>query len=39
VYVVYYNPDTGNEELKFCYVAPVFDEYFVGSGVYAGVVG
>ena len=39
VYVVYENPDTGNEELKFCYVAPVFDEYFVGSGVYAGVVG
>lgn len=39
VYVVYENPDTGNEELKFCYVAPVMDEYFVGSGVYAGVVG
>lgn len=39
VYVVYENPDTGNEELKFCYVAPVLDEYFVGSGVYAGVVG
>ncbi len=39
VYVVYENPDTGNEELKFCYVAPVLDEYFVGSGIYAGVVG
>jgi len=38
VYVVYENPDTGNEELKFCYVAPVTDEWFVGSGVYAGEV-
>ncbi|WP_165078018.1 cache domain-containing protein, partial [Methanogenium sp. MK-MG] len=38
VYVVYENPDTGNEELKFCYVLPVMDEYFVGSGVYAGKV-
>ena len=38
VYVVYENPDTGNEELKFCYVAPVMDEWFVGSGVYAGQV-
>ena len=39
VYVVYENPDTGNEELKFCYVAPVLDDYFVGSGIYAGFVG
>ncbi|WAI01569.1 cache domain-containing protein [Methanogenium organophilum] len=39
VYVVYENPDTGMEELKFCYVAPVMDMYFVGSGVYAGAVG
>ncbi|WFN35467.1 cache domain-containing protein [Methanogenium sp. S4BF] len=39
VYVVYENPDTGIEELKFCYVAPVTDEWFVGSGIYAGVVG
>lgn len=39
VYVVYENPDSGAEELKFCYVAPVMDGYFVGSGVYAGVVG
>lgn len=38
VYVVYENPDTGTEELKLCYVAPVMNEYFVGSGVYAGVV-
>ena len=38
VYVVYDNPDTGNEELKFCYVLPVMDEWFVGSGIYAGVV-
>lgn len=38
VYVVYENPDTGNEELKFCYVAPVTDEWFVGSGIYAGEV-
>ncbi|WP_281175280.1 hypothetical protein [Methanogenium cariaci] len=29
----------GDEELKFCYVLPVMDEYFVGSGgVYAGKV-
>lgn len=38
VYVVYENPDTGNEELKFCYVAPVMDDWFVGSGVYGGEV-
>ncbi|GAB7016070.1 hypothetical protein JCM10550A_14380 [Methanogenium cariaci] len=38
VYVVCENPDTGDEELKFCYVLPVMDEYFVGSGVYAGKV-
>ena len=38
VYVVYENPDTGNEELKFCYVVPVLDEWFVGSGIYAGKV-
>ncbi|MDE4907519.1 cache domain-containing protein [Methanogenium marinum] len=38
VYVVCENPDTGNEELRFCYVAPVLDEYFVGSGIYAGEV-
>jgi hypothetical protein len=36
VYVVSENPDTGNEELTFCYVLPVMDEWFVGSGVYAG---
>ncbi|MDN7024565.1 sodium:calcium antiporter [Methanoculleus sp. FWC-SCC1] len=35
VYVTYYNPDTGGDGLKLCYVAPVDDEWFVGSGVYA----
>ena len=38
VYVVYENPDTGNEGLKLCYVLPVMDEWFVGSGVYADYV-
>jgi len=36
VYVTYYNPDTGGDGLKLCYVAPVDREWFVGSGVYAG---
>jgi signal transduction histidine kinase len=36
VYATYYNPDTGLDELKLCYVAPVDEEWFVGSGVYAG---
>lgn len=36
VYVTYYNPDTGRDGLKLCYVAPVDEEWFVGSGVYAG---
>ena len=36
VYITYYNPDTGLDELKLCYVAPVDEEWFVGSGVYAG---
>jgi len=36
VYVTYYNPDTGLDELKLCYVAPVDEEWLVGSGVYAG---
>ncbi|MCM2465072.1 cache domain-containing protein [Methanoculleus oceani] len=35
VYVTYYNPDTGLDGLKLCYVAPVDGEWFVGSGVYA----
>ncbi len=35
VYVTYYNPDTGLDGLKLCYVAPVDKEWFVGSGVYA----
>ncbi|OPX72444.1 MAG: Cache domain protein [Methanoregulaceae archaeon PtaB.Bin152] len=34
VYVVYLNPDTGSEALKLCYVVPVDEEWFVGSGVY-----
>jgi signal transduction histidine kinase len=36
VYVTYYNPDTGLDGLKLCYVAPVDTGWFVGSGVYAG---
>ena len=35
VYITYYNPDTGLDELKLCYVAPVDEGWFVGSGVYA----
>lgn len=35
VYVVYQNPETGNEALKLCYVVPVDREWFVGSGVYS----
>lgn len=35
VYITYYNPDTGVDGLKLCYVAPVDEEWFVGSGVYA----
>ncbi len=31
--VTYYNPDTGSDGLKFCYVVPVDDGWFVGSGV------
>jgi hypothetical protein len=34
VYVDYPNPDTGAAELKLCYVAPVDDEWLVGSGIY-----
>ena len=36
VYITYYNPETGLDELKLCYVTPVDDEWFVGSGIYAG---
>jgi hypothetical protein len=35
VYVEYFNPDTGRNGLKLCYVAPVDDTWFVGSGIYA----
>lgn len=34
VYVEYVNPDTGDTGLKLCYVEPVSDEWFVGSGMY-----
>ena len=34
VYVDYYNPDTGKEGLKLCYVAPVDATWLVGSGIY-----
>jgi signal transduction histidine kinase len=34
VYVDYLNPDTGANELKLCYVAPVNDKWLVGSGIY-----
>jgi signal transduction histidine kinase len=36
VYVVYYNPDSGNNELKLCYVLPAGEDWFVGSGIYLG---
>lgn len=36
VYVVYDNPDSGNNELKLCYVLPAGDDWFVGSGIYLG---
>ena len=35
VYVEYLNPDTGATGLKLCYVVPVDDGWFVGSGIYA----
>ncbi len=34
VYVHYFDPDTGDTRLKLCYVTPVNDEWFVGSGIY-----
>jgi hypothetical protein len=34
LYVDYLNPDTGANELKLCYVAPVDDKWLVGSGIY-----
>lgn len=34
VYVVYYNPDTGDNELKLCYVEPAGDDWLIGSGLY-----
>lgn len=36
VYVIYYNPDTGNNELKLCYVLPAGEDWLVGSGIYTG---
>lgn len=35
-YIIYYNPDTGKDEMKFCYVLPVQDDWMVGSGIYLG---
>jgi signal transduction histidine kinase len=35
VYVDYYNPDTGEPGIKLCYVTPVDETWFVGSGIYA----
>lgn len=34
VYVVYYNPDTGDNELKLCYVEPAGEDWLIGSGMY-----
>jgi signal transduction histidine kinase len=34
VYVHYLNPDTGVAGLKLCYVEPVDETWFVGSGIY-----
>jgi len=34
VYVEYLNPDTGATGLKLCYVVPVDDGWFLGSGIY-----
>jgi hypothetical protein len=36
VYVDYYNPDTGTNGMKLCYVVPVDDHWLVGSGIYTG---
>jgi len=36
VYVVYYNPKSGENELKLCYVLPAGDNFLVGSGLYTG---
>jgi signal transduction histidine kinase len=36
VYIVYYNPETGINELKLCYVLPAGDDWLVGSGIYTG---
>lgn len=36
VYADYLNPDTGVTGLKLCYVAPVDDAWYVGSGIYTG---
>jgi len=34
VYVQYLSPDTGAAGLKLCCVAPVDDDWFVGSGIH-----
>ncbi len=35
-YADYNNPDTGKPGMKLCYITPVDDIWFVGSGIYAG---
>jgi signal transduction histidine kinase len=35
-YVVYYNPESNRDELKFCYVLPIQNDWLVGSGIYTG---
>lgn len=34
VYTDYYNPDTGTNAMKLCYVVPVDDHWLIGSGIY-----
>lgn len=34
MYVMYYNPASGKDELKFCYILPVNPDWLVGSGIY-----
>ncbi len=36
VNVVYYNPETGKDEPKLCYVLPAGDDWLIGSGIYIG---
>lgn len=36
LYIVYFNPESGRNELKLCYVTPAGVDWFVGSGIYTG---